>query len=147
MIAPVYANLIGVCIMPLILMFITTLIWTVIRIFRSGMTWTKWFRYIKATIINMLFLVHPIILKSTMQMFACSKISGAWYLDIYMEDECFNGDHAQYSMTVAFPAFILWGIGFPFIAFWTLSRLNKAKRLQNKRNKKMYGFLYLGYTR
>ena len=78
-------------------------------------------------------------------MFACTTIEGKSYVDIYMEDECWTGDHALFSITVAIPAFILWGLGFPFLAFLTLHRINKVKGLEVLKNKQVYGFLYIGY--
>ena len=44
-----------------------------------------------------------------------------WYLDIYMNDECWTGDHAYYTLTVALPSLIVWGIGLPLFAFYRMS--------------------------
>ena len=46
--------------------------------------------YAKGNAINILFLIHPIILKATIEMFACTSIEGTDWLDVYMEDECCN---------------------------------------------------------
>lgn len=41
-----------------------------------------------------------------------------------MEEECWNGDHYRYTLAVALPALIIWGIGLPIIAFVTLYHRN-----------------------
>ena len=146
-ISPVYANLIGITVMPVILMIISVFIWTMIKIFRSKMLWTKYVHYTEGTIINILFLVHPAILKTTMQLYACTNIEGTFYLDIFMDDKCWSGDHKQYAVTVAFPGLILWGLGLPFMAFYKLKKLNNQRLLKIKEKKEVYGFLYLGYSR
>ena len=109
------------------------------------MTWKDYLHYIKGTIINILFLLHPILLKASMSMFPCTTIDDTQYLDIDMEEECWTGDHWIYATVVAIPSFVLWGIGLPCMAFMILFRLNKAKKLTKKSNKEVYGFLFLGY--
>ena len=84
------------------------------------MTWINYFLFIKGTVINCLFLVHPLILKTTMQMFACTLIEDRAYLDVYMEDECWVGRHADYAIVVAMPSTLLWGFGLPIAAFGIL---------------------------
>ena len=64
-----------------------------------------------------------------------------------MADECWEGDHAIYSMTVAIPAFIVWGIGFPFLAFMNIYKLYSARKLWDLEPKQVFGFLFLGYER
>ena len=76
-IQPVYANLIGLSVIPFILCVLTVIIWAFIKCCRRSMTWTKYWHYVKGTIINMLFLLHPTFLKSIMEMFACSTIEGS----------------------------------------------------------------------
>ena len=78
-------------------------------------------------------------------MFACTLIEDRAYLDVYMEDECWVGDHKLYAVSVATPAFICWGIGFPFLAFLALHKLYATKKLYVMHNKAVYGFLYSGY--
>ena len=95
----------------------------------------------------MLFLVYPIILASVLQMFSCTTIEGNIYLEIYMNDECWTGDHAIYTMSVALPAFILWGIGLPFLSFLTIQKISISKELESLTNRSVLGFLYLGYIR
>ena len=75
-ISPVYANLIGISILPLILMVLTIIMWTIIKIFKTNMSYLKYHHNMKGTVINILFLVYPMILRHAMQMFACTTIEG-----------------------------------------------------------------------
>ena len=146
-IAPVYANLIGICVLPFILVLLVILIWTAVKLFRREMKWNSWRYYVISTSINVLFLIHPMLLKATIQTFACSYIEGTSYFDIYMEDECWVGSHLIYVMTVACPWLLVWGIGLPTFAFVKLFKKNKHQELDYTKNKAMYGFLYLGFHR
>ena len=110
------------------------------------MTWKIYKARMEGTIINMLFLVFPNLLKMTLQMFACTSIENNLYLDIYMEDECWIGDHFTYTLSVAVPATIVWGIGLPFASFFKIIKLNSIRKLRSRKNRKVYGFLYDGYT-
>ena len=62
-----------------------------------------------------------------------------------MDEECWTGDHWKYFIAVAMPSFLLWGIGLPIFAFMILFRLNALEKLYLPKNKKIYGFLFLGY--
>ena len=129
---PVYVNLISTSIMPIILFVLIVIMWNIIsfvvrRVLNRHLSHNIHIHYIKGTVINMLFLLHPRILKNTMEMFACTIIERKLYLDVYMADECWTGDHAKYTLSVALPAFIIWGIGLPCFAFFRLKRLNSKR--------------------
>ena len=80
-------------------------------------------------------------------MFACTNVENTLYLDIFMEDECWTGNHQSYILSVAIPAAIVWGLGLPLASFIILFRLNKSHKLDDPGKKKSYGFLYSGYKR
>ena len=62
-----------------------------------------------------------------------------------MSQECWTGDHLMYVMTVAIPAFIVWGVGMPAIAILALNRAYVSDRLSEVRTLSVFGFLYNGY--
>ena len=144
-IAPVYANLIAISILPFIMIVLAFWIWSLVKIRNPTMPLDKFRHHTKGTIINLLFLVYPTILKVTVQIFACSPILGTSYLDVYMEDECWTGDHWTYTTSVAIPALLLWGIGLPFLACFVLYKNARRRRLDTRKNREVYGFLYLGF--
>ena len=150
--APIYANLISVSILPILLTLLIILMWRGIAMFLRGVLRHKFTshnhtHYTKGTVINMLFMIHPLILKTTMEIFSCTTIEGNKYLDTYMEDECWTGDHAKYAISVALPAFLLWGLGLPLFAFFRLKNLYALHKLDTKYYQEVYGFLYLGYIK
>ena len=104
----------------------SALLWIIILIIRRQHLSIKDFkRYLKGTIINLLFLVYATILKVSILMFACTEIEGTWYLDVYMHDECWAGDHWTYTTAVAIPSLLIWVIGLPCLAFYKLFKANE----------------------
>ena len=79
-------------------------------------------------------------------MFSCTRIEGKAYLDIYMQDECWTGDHFKYAISVALPVFLIWGIGLPVFAFFRLKNLYELHRLGQRYYLEVWGFLYMGYN-
>ena len=66
---PVYANLIAISVLPLILSFLAVVMWTLWTMIKNRMKPGAWSTYtlnIKGTLINILFLLHPTILKVSM---------------------------------------------------------------------------------
>ena len=76
-----------------------------------------------STIIVVLFLVHPIVVKSIFALFACTEIEkDEWWLIEQMDLRCWDNDHIWYILTIFLPAVILWGFGIPFLALTLLVR-------------------------
>ena len=92
-IKPAYANIIGLSILPVIVSALTIVIWTLLIPCVKNMTLSKYRLFTWGTIINMLFVLHPTILKSSMTMLMCTPVDDVSYLDIDMEEECWTGDH------------------------------------------------------
>ncbi len=60
-----------------------------------------------------------------------------------LEILCYKGDHTMYSLGIALPALVLWGLGIPTIALLLIYQ--RRKDLQLVEVKAKYGFLYNGY--
>lgn len=58
---------------------------------------------------------------------------------------CYKGAHYFWSIGVALPCIIVWGLGIPFFAFVLMSRVRK--NLVKMEVKELYGFLYNGYKK
>ena len=67
------------------------------------------------------------------------------YLDLYMDDECWTGDHEVFALSLALPSLIVWGAGMPLVAFYYISRAHKSDAYATKPIMIKWGFLYLGY--
>ena len=66
LIAPVYANLFGISILPIVLITMCILIWTIRKIFDNSLTRTDYIERIEGNCIVVLFLVYTTILKMTL---------------------------------------------------------------------------------
>lgn len=141
----IYFRLVFICLLPIPIMILVLVMWTIIK-FLLKMPWPEIRYRIRGTITNLLFLIHPVIIKTCLLMYSCIEIENTYYLDSYMEDECWTGDHYYYVVTVTIPALIVWGIGLPVTAWYMLFRNKKSEKLYTKRKIMIkYGFLYLGY--
>ena len=106
------------------------------------------FRYLKrevyTTIIVLLFLVYPNIVKFLFSNFSCIKIDKMnSYLNYNTAIECWDSTHKQFSLTLALPGIILWGIGFPTILL--ILMVKNRKRLHLDYYRVVFGFLFNGY--
>lgn len=139
-----YWNLIIVALLPLVIILISTLLWTFVGVLTQKVRYNVKIKN-AACILVAFFLIHPNIIKSIFVSFSCEKIDDSLYLEIDMSQECWTGDHLMYVMTVAIPAFIVWGVGMPAIAILALNRAYVSDRLSEVRTLSVFGFLYNGY--
>ena len=107
-------------ILPLILITIISLIFVFLRF-----TWIKKFRNLKlciaVTIVWVVFLLHPTIVKSTFSLFECQRIEDDVYkMKAYSGFDCYSTEHITWIMLLAVPSLILWVIGIPLLAFIVL---------------------------
>jgi hypothetical protein len=78
------------------------------------------------TIIVVLFLAHPNIVKTMFSVFSCQEIdSGEWWILEDMNLPCFKDDHPKYVMLIGVPGLILWGIGIPAVTLFALVKYRK----------------------
>ncbi|CDW88390.1 UNKNOWN [Stylonychia lemnae] len=75
---------------------------------------------------------------------SCDNIDGEQRLHSFLESTCYEGPHYFWSIYVAMPSIIFWGLGIPLIAFIILRR--NSSKIENKEIQERYGFLYKGYT-
>lgn len=89
-------------------------------------------------------MAHPQIVQATFSMFSCLEIdSGEFWLLEDLEIRCWDGDHTFYTLAVALPGILAWGIGIPAFALILIYR-NRAV-LAEVETKAKYGFLYIGF--
>ncbi|TNV88036.1 hypothetical protein FGO68_gene5296 [Halteria grandinella] len=98
---------------------------------------------IVSTIIIVLFLVHPTITTIMFNAFNCQNIDGTNRLYEDLEILCGQGQHKLYSLTIALPSIIIWGLGIPTMAVFMLYQ--RRKELGVIETKAKFGFLYNGY--
>eukprot|EP00347_Sterkiella_histriomuscorum_P023840 403333206 len=98
-----------------------------------------------SSIVIVLFFVYSSIVQSMLDMFNCIDVDGESRLKIDLEVVCYKGQHSFWSLFVAVPGILVWGVGIPMLSYMLI---NKEKhRLDSIDIKAKYGFLYRGYKR
>ena len=105
-----------------------------------------------ATIVTLMYLCYPVLIKSTFQLVACMPIGKNTYLQLDLNIRCwekdvngnFSGLHFSFVLYLFLPGMVLWVIGMPLITFLLLRRNKKS--LYAKHIKFRMGTLYVGYT-
>jgi hypothetical protein len=97
-----------------------------------------------ASIIVLLFLIHPEIVSSMFTHLSCDQLDdGNHYLLSDMAIECYEGRHNTYTFAVVIPSLIVWGFGIPAVVLVALIR--KRNELKKYAVRGKYGFMYNGY--
>ena len=60
-----------------------------------------------------------------------------------LEEVCYEGKHKFWSLGLALPSLIVWGLGIPLFALILL--LQNKKKLDSHNVREKYGFLFRGY--
>jgi len=99
--------------------------------------------YTVLSIVLMLFLCYPTLVKLCLSMLKCVKVGDSRYLMADLQEVCFKGRHMEYLLLLTLPQFLFVVIGLPLVGF-TIVRRNKEK-LKQKDVRMRYGLLFLGY--
>lgn len=116
--------------LPIILGFIAYVIWWIIcRIKREmNIMQTKFI----ATLVFLLFLIHPAMTKRMVDVFNCSDYDGVQRLNSDFQVRCFvDEQHIFVAYYVALPCLFIWGLGIPATVL-TMMRKNADKLTTSK---------------
>ena len=115
------------------------------RRYKIRLEWTKVTDYTVLSIVLMLFLCYPMLVKLTLSMLKCPAIGGVtkMYLMADLQEPCFTGRHLTYIWLLTVPQLFCYVLGLPILAFVIIHR-NKEK-LHEKKFYTRYGLLYMGY--
>ncbi|CAG9326025.1 unnamed protein product [Blepharisma stoltei] len=139
----VYFNkLILMSLIPIVIGLISLLFWGTMAIYKRS---AKTFKNdLISTIVILLFLFHPNLVKAMFGVFSCRELdSGEYWLVDNLDIRCWNSRHIFYSLVVAVPSIIVWGIGIPTVSLFFLWRNKRALDTISVRLK--FGFLFNGY--
>ena len=73
-----------------------------------------------STVIILLFLVHPTIVKVLFDVFDCQDVDGTSRVLNDLEIVCWKGNHILWGYICGIPSIIVWGLGIPAFAFFIL---------------------------
>ena len=97
-----------------------------------------------ATIVTVLYLIYPTVVKSTFLLVACAPVGKNFYLQMDLDIECYEEEHMFWVLHLFLPCFLGYVVGLPAVAYLILN-FNKEK-LNNRTIRFRYGTLFTGYT-
>jgi hypothetical protein len=101
--------------------------------------------YTILSIVLMLFLCYPMLVKLCLSMLKCIKVGNKRYLMADLQELCFSGRHWTYSLLLTLPQFIFVVLGLPILGLIIV--LRNHRHLARKDVRMRYGLLYLGYRK
>jgi len=128
-------------VLPFVLCFIALIYWTLHKLiarmksFPVGRT--------VASMVVMLFLIHPNIVDYMFKDFRCVDIDGDKRLLDDMQIQCWNRAHSIVTYYIAIPSMIVWGLGLPFFALIMIHR--SKKNIDTILVREKWGFLFNGF--
>ncbi|CDW82348.1 UNKNOWN [Stylonychia lemnae] len=129
--------------LPLLLVVLCYIAWSLI--YRKSQDKSILMTKATSSVVILLFLVHPNIVKYVFNAFNCIDIDGESRIKNDLEIVCYTKEHILWALGVALPSLIVWGLGIPFFAFLLL--LKERKTLESLITRQKYGFLYRGFKR
>ncbi|CAG9311412.1 unnamed protein product [Blepharisma stoltei] len=137
-----FKKLVIMAAVPIFIGFCSLLFWSLIALHRHDRSSFK--NNLVSTIVILLFLFHPNLVKTMFSVFSCREIdSGEYWLVDNLNIRCWDERHIFYSILVAIPAIIIWGIGIPTVSLFFLYK--NRKHLDSINVRLRFGFLFNGY--
>ncbi|CDW86060.1 UNKNOWN [Stylonychia lemnae] len=129
--------------LPIFLVLISSSFWFILYNKKNQ----KSIRVTKAisTVVILLFLVHPNIVKYVFNLFNCIDIDGEKRVKNDLQILCYVEEHIIWALGIGLPSLIVWGLGIPLFGFILLLRDHKS--LDSLVTRQKYGFLYRGFKR
>jgi predicted outer membrane repeat protein len=141
-----YNKQIGFSILPITSVFICLFLWLIgycINAKKYGRSPAYYYDRSILTIVCILFLLYPTMVKQSFATLACEKVGPKYYLAADLQETCYVGRHLYYVVAVCLPQIIVYTIGMPFVAVVVLWK--HRFQLENMRVRFRYGILYNGY--
>ena len=141
-----YYKQIGYGVMPVGVLFICLLMWYcgyVLNARRKGRTWAYYHDRMVLTVVCILFLLYPTMVKQSLAALACEKVGQFYYLAVDLQEVCYETRHLFFTLAVSLPQIFLYTIGLPMTA--TLILMRHRKMLGNRQIQFRYGILFNGY--
>ena len=100
--------------------------------------------YISISTVWVIFLLHPIITKSTFSLFECENIDKDQYkMRTHLEYEWYSTEHIMWIIILGVPSLTVWIIGIPLVALIILL-INRESLLESGPVRKVFLVLYQG---
>ena len=110
---------------------------------KMKLKWSTMKDYTILSIVLMLFLCYPMLVRLSLSMLKCPFVGNQAYLMADLQEPCFTGRHIYHFMILTIPQLILFVFGLPILA--TCVVLRNKEHLHHKQFYTRYGLLYMGY--
>jgi predicted outer membrane repeat protein len=129
--------------LPIIIILLSSLFWGLLALYHSKTSFLK--HELISTIIILHFLIHPNLVNKMFHVFNCIEIEeGQFWMTDNLNIKCWTGKHVFYTITVAIPGIIIWGITVPLICLLFL--IKNRRKLKDIEIRLKFGFLFNGYS-
>jgi hypothetical protein len=137
-----YTKIAAYALMPAALMLFAIFIWMLIRVcFNVGELVQKSI----ATLVLIIFVLHPGLSKMMFLMFSCQEIKpGEFWLVSDLSLLCWSADHIRYILMVSVPSIAVWIFGLPTVCLFLLYK-KRQELLTDHSIQLKFSFLYKGY--
>ncbi|CDW90149.1 UNKNOWN [Stylonychia lemnae] len=138
-----YLKLLMFAVLPFLLAILSYCFWMIVSCKKQSENILK--TKAVSSLVILLFLIHPTLVSFFFKAFDCIEVDGESRNKEDLQINCNTKQHQYFSLLIALPGLIVWGIGIPFFAFALMFR--KSKNLDNLETRAQYGFLFRGYKK
>jgi hypothetical protein len=127
---------------PIALILICLFLWGIVSLIKLDYKYIR--NHFTGSVVIVLFILHTIIINITLSPFSCKEIDniGDWLND-NLSIKCWEGTHELYTLAIALPGIVIWGICIP--GYGIIVTYKNRHRIEELEIKQRYGFITAGY--
>lgn len=129
--------------MPLAIITGCLFLWAIVSLIKLDSKYIR--NHFIGSIVIIIFILHSVIIKISLAPFSCKEIgNGEFWLNDDLSVKCWEGRHTLYTLAVALPGILIWGIIIPVFGIFITFR--NRKNFDQLEVKQKYGFIISGYN-
>jgi len=137
-----YLKLLSVALLPYAIITIAYLFWKL----TSNLKERRFmFNEFIASILILLFMVHPTFTKVMLSAFDCYEIEGEHWLRQDLNVRCWSKTHVGYALGIGFTSMLIWSVAIPLLVVYRI--FHNRDTLDDLSTRLRYGFMYIGYKK
>ena len=111
---PYYSKVLILALLPVLIIIVSVVFWASAALIKRRKEYMN--VQLVSTIIIVLLLIHPNVIKTMTALFSCTEIDNdEWWLTDELDIRCWDNEHIWYVTRVSVPALLLWGVGIPCV--------------------------------
>lgn len=136
-----YTKMEGNAVLPAVLLLFAGVVWSFISL---CLRITQIFPKIIASLVMIVFILHPSLTKEMFSMFSCTELKpGELWLAADLSLRCWSWEHIKYALMVSLSSIAVWIIGLPLLCLCLIYRTRNT--LADPVTQIKFSFLYKGY--